>query len=58
VLKKYAEQALDRDPIMSRKPTTPHILGGGSSITFSIKDVDKELLWIYLLISGVACGWG
>lgn len=58
MLKKYAEQALDRDPIMYRNPTTPHILAGGSSITFSIKDVDKELLWILLLISGVACGWG
>ncbi len=58
MLKNYAEQARDCNPIMSRKPTTPHILAGESSITFSIKDVDKELLWILLLISGVACGWG
>ncbi len=58
MLKNYAEQALDCNLIMSRKPTTPHNLAGGSSITFPIKDVDKELLWILLLISGVACGWG
>jgi hypothetical protein len=58
VLKNYAEQALDHNPIISRKPTTPQNLAGGSSIIFSIKDVDKELLWILLLISGVACGWG